>query len=273
MKITLKSGALVLAVAGVLLSGIGVRGAWEYLQVARAEVAKAVEENIPLSAQVGRLKLLVGQLDDQIGQHNRKVAVAAVALERAEQDVTSTRTQMASCLHKMQVLRPLLKGPGNVMQVGCSTFNRAEVENALRIRFERYSQGQSTLTHQQTALEQQRVAYRKLAGSLAEWKHQRELLSQRVATLEAQVNAQQLARKSSTETSIEGDTLARAQEVAERIEQRLKVEQKLSELEIDPTSDLETTQFNSNIGDQVDQILGQQPEVQQGAPAVIPPEA
>ena len=260
MKFALKTRMVVLAVAGVLLSGIGVREAWEYLQVARAEVAKAVEDNIPLSAQIGRLKLLVGQLDQQITQHNRKVATAAVALERVEQDVTTTQTELAGCLQKMQVLRPLLKGNEKIMQVGCTNYSRPEVENALRIRYERYVQGQDSLKHQQTALEQQRSAYRKLAGSLAEWKHQRELLVQRVASLESQVAAQQIADKSHAD-SLDGDVLARAQEVAQRIEQRLKVEQKLSELEIDPSTDLDPKPSTTDISAQVDQLLENQPSV------------
>ena len=57
----LKSAKWIVAgVAGLLLAaGIGLTEAWEYLQVARAEVNEAVKDRIPIPVEIDRLKLLV----------------------------------------------------------------------------------------------------------------------------------------------------------------------------------------------------------------------
>jgi hypothetical protein len=242
---------LLTGVVGLLVSGgAGLRASWEYLQAARAEASRTIERNIPLSLEIGRLRQLVGQFDDRIATDRRTLAEAELSLAEAKTDLQTRRSEQQVCLEKLRSLRT--GGTRAAMtSTGCGRSRVVEPAAALRTWYTQYERAETALSARQTALESQQTSLDQLASRLEESTQERNLLVQRIAALESRSSAQDLGRALSAEGD---DVLARAREIADRVERRLKVDERIDELAQPATRS--TADSDQEIERRVDALLG-----------------
>jgi chromosome segregation ATPase len=256
--------ALLTAVVGTLVTGgAGLRAGWEYMQAARAEVAGAVERNIPLSLELGRLKQLIGQLDSRIATDRQQLAEAEVGLDEARSQLADRRDEQQACLARLQELRTgssasrtasvaRSSGCGRTRPVSSAAVRPADSSAALRSWYVRYQRLVAAITARAEAAAVHQATLDQLAGRLEELTQERELLVQRVSTLEARATTQALGSALASDQG-EGELLARAREVADRVERRLKVAERVETLSQSPVTSL--AESDEEIGRNVDRLL------------------
>lgn len=244
---------LVASVAGFSLAEIA-----EYGEVALNRVAEEVRKPIPLSVELDRVKVLLDKLDRQVNFQKFAVAKAKVALEDAEAELEHQQSGCDRLLVEMKRLRGLTtQQSSRMVQIGCHSVSTAEVRQALAYKLSAWQQSTAKQEALTGLVSQQRTAYEQLKNRFTEWQTQRELLAHRLETLKARYETQRLA--ADTDVSVFNDAdLARATDLAERIEKELRTVEVQQELENTPMapifSDLESAEKN-DIEAQVDQIL------------------
>ncbi len=245
-----------LTLTGLTAAGFSVPEAWEYSQVAAQKAGDTLKDSLPLSFEIDRLKLLTKKLDEQMSDHRREQAAAAVTLDRAEQDLADAKAVHDRRLEKMRQLRQAIGNTSNCeIRIGCTKVSRDEVANALARMLEAYREEEATLKAREDGVSKQREAYRALAGKLADAKHSRDMLAQKVETLRSQYSAQQLSTTQQL-GPFDQQTLLRAQRLASEIERRLAVDRKRTELEAD-TLDRFESKANVDVTAELDKLLGE----------------
>ena len=236
----MKVKAISLAACGLftVLGAVGysARDMAEYAQVAQKRAAEAIREQIPVSVEIDRLEVVRGQLQQQLSQQNAQVAKAQVALEDAEAALVRDRDDAERCLSGLKKLRSLLGTGCQPVKVGCQTVSPGEIRQGLSCKLASYEAKTASVAAREQAVTRQRHAYQSLATRYAEWNQQRELLGHRLEALRSRNAAQQL----STGGAGVFDTkeLARASQLADEIELKLRVAEKQQALGTDPLSQL-----------------------------------
>jgi len=255
---------LLTAVVGTLVTGgAGLRAGWEYMQAARAEVAGAVERNIPLSLELGRLKQLIGQLDSRIATDRQQLAEAEVSLDEARAQLADRRDEQQACLARLQELRTgssASRTASVARSSGCgrtvsstAAASTGDSTAALRSWYVRHQRLEVAIDARAKAADAHQATLDQLAARLDELTQERELLVHRVSTLEAQASTQALGTALASDEG-ENEVLARARELADRVERRLKVAERVENLS--RTSVTSPTESDEEIGRNVDRLLG-----------------
>lgn len=242
----------------LVVSGLGIRESWEYLQVAHGKVEQTIRDGIPVGAEIDRLNLLVDKLDNEIGSKKRDVARAAVALEDYEQKLVDLNQQLDSSKRHMTDLRTALESERPSLRFGCSVYSQVEVEQALRSKLNDFKAKSRICEQMERAVELHRTTYQQLSGRLAERQRERDLLAQKVQTLEAE--RQSLALSAQPDSPLlDSDTLARAKELADQIENRLRTERKLQQLDVNSIDSISqpTPQVEFSPVDEFDRLFGE----------------
>ncbi|MCA9048379.1 MAG: hypothetical protein KDA89_06605 [Planctomycetaceae bacterium] len=249
--------AAVLAVAGFSLAEVG-----EYLQVARNRVASVVRDEIPLSVEIDRMEVLLQKLDSQVSNQKYAVAKSRVALQDAEAEYQRSQGQCENLLSDMQQLRSLTKSATatscRTMSVGCRTVSGDDVHRALAYKLSSWKNASATARAREEALQQQRAAFSKLQQQFADWQSQRSLLAQRLETLKARHQTQQLSSETD-KTVFNNADLARATQLADQIERELRIVEAQQALGNGPMASLLTTASEispaPNVEAEVDALL------------------
>ena len=222
--------------AGLLTSvGLSPRVIGEYVGVIAKNAGEVIDSQIPQSAKIQRLELLLKKLQGQVTEQQHAVATAKVELEDAEAEF---QTQQLACTRlrgELQQLRDLTKADGAACEitVGYRGISQQDIRRALAGRLDSWKQASERRDALGKALELRRVAYEKLEASFAEWQSQRELLAQRIETLKIRQQTQSLA--SATDTAVFDDAdLARTVELADKVERELRIVEARQALGMDP---------------------------------------
>lgn len=213
--------AAFLAVAGFSVAEVG-----EYLQVARNRVATSVRGEIPLSVEIDRMEVLLKKLDAQVHDQKYAVAKSRVALQDAEAEYQRSQGQCANLVSDMHQLRQLgsaeTTSSCSTVIVGCRKVSSDDAHRALAYKLTSWKNASATTKAREEALQHQRAAFTKLEQQFTDWQSQRTMLSQRLETLKARHQTQQLASETDT-TVFNNADLARATELADQIERELRI--------------------------------------------------
>lgn len=239
--------------------GLSLTEALEYAQVAQANVANAVQSELPLSIEIDRMEVILGKLQQQLSGQNREVAKAQVALEDADAALERDRDQADALLREMQLLRvhqtSSTTSCGKV-QIGCHTVTAADVRGALARKLASYESICTAVSQREQMVERQRQAYHVLATRFSDWNQERELLTHRLEALRSRHAAQQAATGQDI-TSFDSTDLARASQLAEEIEQKLRIAEKEQALGSAPLSHLLSPEIEeADVEGRIDQLLG-----------------
>lgn len=239
--------------------GISFTEALEYAQVAQAGVAKVACQELPLSVEIERMQVILEKLQQQLSGQNREVARAQVALEDADAALQQDRERADNLLREMQLLRTHQTSSttscGKV-RIGCYTVTAVDVRRALARKLSSYESLCAAIAQREQLVERQRQAYHVLATRFADWNQERELLTHRLAALRSRHAAQQAANGQDI-TSFDNTDLARASQLAEEIEQKLRIAEKEQALGSDPLGHLLSPEVEEvDIESRVDRLLG-----------------
>lgn len=151
------------------------------------------------------------------------VATARIDLEDAEgafqtQDLVCTRIKAE--LHQ---LRGFADSSSNtcVSTVGYRGVSANDIRQALAARVDLWKQASSHRDALEAALQRRRSAYANLERQFNQWESRRELLRQRVETLQVRLQTQEL--QADTDVDLFGGDLARATELADAVERDLRI--------------------------------------------------
>lgn len=252
--------AAFLAIAGFSVAEVG-----EYLQVARNRVATSVRGEIPLSVEIDRMEVLLKKLDAQVHDQKYAVAKSRVALQDAEAEYQRSQGQCGNLVSDMHQLRQLgsaeTTSSCGTFTVGCRRVSSEDVHRALAYKLTSWKHASATARAREEALQHQRVAFTRLDQQFTDWQSQRTLLSQRLATLKARHQTQQLASETDTNVFSNAD-LARATELADQIERELRIVEAQQVLGNDAADSLLSNGVidsdASNVEAEVDQLLENQ---------------
>ena len=242
------------------LSGLNVNAVGEYAQVLRNRTSHAIDKAIPLSVEIDRMEVLLEKLNRQVTSQKYDVAKAKVALEDANTKWESNQLDCARSVSNMRKLRSatstVSSGCGTTVNVSQPVAS-GNVHRALQQALATYKVKQAACKAQRDVIRQQQQAYGQLEERFAAWQNDRALLKQRLETLRVRYQAQQLA--SNTDTTVFDDAdLARATELADKIERELRIteaQQRLDASPIDAIKEGTTSIEAQQIEAEVDSIL------------------
>ncbi|MCA9092498.1 MAG: hypothetical protein KDA68_03355 [Planctomycetaceae bacterium] len=251
-----RTSLLGLALAGLLgITGFSLAEVSEYFQVARNKVAASIRVGIPLDVEIDRMELLLKKTDEQVGHQKYQVAKTQIALEDAEAIVAREQGECESTVATLERLRNLQPGCNGKVQVGCSQVTADDVRRALSHKLSAYKMQTAALASRKEAVEKQRQAYQVLATNYQEWNRQRELLVHRLEALRAREAAQHSATGGS---ELDTSELARAGQLADQIEARLRVAEKQQVLGATPIDSLlsaDGSEATQDLEAEVDAVL------------------
>lgn len=256
-----KSIKIGIAVVGLFaVTGFSVAEVREYLQVAQNRASTALREAIPLGVEIDRMKVLIGKLDEQVASQKYAVARSKIALQDAEAEYARSKSRCQNLLAEMRHLRGLETSnqASGCHTVGYRTVSTSDVHRALQYKLSAYKEAEATCEAQHAAMSQHRHAYDRLEQQFMSWQSQRRLLAQRLETLKARHQAQQLT--SETDTSVFNNAdLARATELADQIEKELRIVEAQQTLGTDPFEAIPSEDLSSErVEAEVDRLLNNQ---------------
>lgn len=286
--------SLVAVGIGLPLFGVSAREAGEYTVVlARRAVTAVFGKGIKPDIELDRLELLLAKSATQLSQHQRAVALAKVDLQDAESAQAKAVADCRKLKGDLHKLRSLLaasesKADGTDGVVASGQAGEGEAEAGLTVANVTVSDGKSRMcvvsihgrsipasrirqamtdklaSYKQSAercetleraLEERRLASRKLEDRLADWQAKRVQLAQRLETLKLRRQTQAL--QSHIDTSVFDDAdLARATAIADSVERELRIAETQQEMQTDPVADLVNEPATDvSVDEEVEQIL------------------
>jgi phage shock protein A len=259
-----KAVTIGMVVAGIIAAtGFSIAEVREYLQVAGNRASESLRDAIPLSVEIDRMQVLIGKLDNQVASQKYAVARSQIALQDSEAEHARSQSRCQNLLAEMQHLRGL-NTTDQGSSGGCQTasyrnVSTSDVQRALSYKLAAYREAEATCKAHNSAMSQQRQAYSQFEQQFTTWQSQRRLLSQRLETLTARYQTQQLASETNT-TVFNNADLARATELADQIERELRIVEAQHALGGDPANSLLTGELEPqvDIEAEVDRLLSSQ---------------
>lgn len=192
------------------------------------------------------------------------MAKSKIALHDAEVEYQRAQSGCEGLLSDMQQLRNLTMSQTTsscrTITVGDQKVSAEDVRRALAHKLTSWKGAVETSKAREQALTQQQTAYAALERQFTDWQSQRQLLAQRLETLRARHQTQTLASETDT-TVFNNADLARATELADRIERELRIVEAQQALGSDPAESLlgnGPSDGTAAVEAEVDRILGHQ---------------
>ncbi|TVP97641.1 MAG: hypothetical protein EA381_14540 [Planctomycetaceae bacterium] len=218
------SVAVVVPVA--LLAIGGLTSGTEYARVFLNQGKQAVADRLPLQVEIDRLALVLEKFDDELGQARRVRAEAALRLEKAERQLQDRQASLAADRRKLESLRDRLQAEP---AAECPTSRLSDDQRltAVRGQLERFRTGQLSLERLEQTVEKLRTSQRDLDDQLEQRRQQRDLLASRLEAIRTEKTTLEWAAGGMGNLP-SSDTLARAESLAERLEDVLRLERELA---------------------------------------------
>ena len=245
----------------VAISGYSLTDVSEFLQLAKTETHEFVEGQIPNTVQIKRIGLILDKLGSEMGELRHELAKAEIGLERSESDWQSAQQSRTAYVRKLRDLRSLdcQLGDTKYVSVSCSKVSDAEVNVKKKATLLLYRECDKECLESMKLMEVRRKSVDSLRQSLGQWNDKRVLLEQRLEVLRTRNKVE------ITSGRLEGNVrdpskLQRAEELIEKIEERLDIAERERELGETLTSgalvdDMAVLQSDSDIDAEIDSIL------------------
>ena len=223
----------------VAIFGYSLTDVSEFLQLAKTETHEFVEGQIPNTVQIKRVGLILDKLDSEMGELKHELAKAEIGLERSESDWQSAQQSRTAYVRKLRDLRSLdcQLGDTKYVSVSCSKVSDAEVNVKKKATLLLYRECDKECLESKKLMEVRRKSVDSLRQSLGQWNDKRVLLEQRLEVLrtrnEVEIASGRLEGKVSDPSELQ-----RAEELIEKIEERLDIAERERELGDGFSSDL-----------------------------------
>jgi hypothetical protein len=201
-------------------------------QVWWRDAKQAVERSVPPEVQIKRLANEVGKIDQDIKQNLSKLAQQEVDTQKLDEDVATLKENQTTLKAEITAMTKSLEA-GNTEKVSINGKNWrvGSLTRQLDGAVAKYERTKVEVKSKEKLLANKREALEAAHARIAEMNAQKELLRDTVANLETRL---QLARLNATRNhaTVEFDDsqVARCNELANEINQRLAVDEKTIEL-------------------------------------------
>ena len=218
-------------ILAVLVTSLGIGTTWSYLKTAWWGVGETIRDATPIAFDLQRLNVAIKDLEPEIRQNQKVVAQLEVEIEYQEKQVAALKAEQEKALAEMRKLRQALDDKGKSdFQFAGRTFSRPEVEQDLRRRMDVYEEKESQLKAQEQLLANRRQTLEAARKTLSEYRRQYDQLVAQAEKLQAELKLLEAAQATGS-ISVDGSKLASAKALAQEIEKRIRVGQRMLDAE------------------------------------------
>jgi DNA repair exonuclease SbcCD ATPase subunit len=226
--LTKLSVAIALAAFASGIAGLATTS--EYVRVVVNQGKEAIQDNIPADVEIDRLGLILSKLDEELADSRRIRAESAIRLEKASRQLEDKREELDDQRKEVEACKSRLTD-ANTQDEGCSSAKATELANWTKSCLSRFKATQKAVEN----LEQTVINLKKVQSELADLlntrRQQRDELAARLDAIRIEKESLDLLTGGSGNLP-SSDNLRRADELAEKLEDKLRVER-----EIVPTQD------------------------------------
>lgn len=214
-------GAIVaiLLVAGLLIWG---KQFPSYVKTSARAVQKSVQEQVPIEFELRRARDMIENILPELQGQVRRIAEEEVAINALEKDIRQSQDRLAGEQKTLSSLRNQMRVQQVSYRIGSREVSRNQLTEQMARRFDRFKQGELTLSSKQRLLEKRQSGLAAALNTLDTMRQRKAELEQKVEMLAAQSQSLK-ASQIQAGMSIDGSELSDADQLLSEIETRLAV--------------------------------------------------
>lgn len=254
VKTAIVGGVSALALGGLVLG----TSMFSYVRTAKNEVATAVEEAIPIEFQLKRAKdMLANDLEPEIRKMKHAVAESQVEVEHLQAKLDEKQETVTQRRAEIMARNEQLKSQKSTFLVNNVSYTKAELEEDLTKRFDRFKTMEQTFKTEAKVLEAKRQAVSANESKVEKLLAAREELRLQIEELEARVSALKAA-ETVAESEFDDSKLANVKNLLDSLDAKVDVRERELSLEGKETDliPVETEESSKSVVDSVDAYFG-----------------
>jgi phage shock protein A len=243
------------AIGALVVSSLGVATSWSYLKTLWRGVGETIRDATPISFDLQRLDGMIRDLEPEIRRNQQVVAQLEVECEYLDREVKAMQAQQQEAMAQMRKLREALDEPKSEYVFAGQSYTRSQVESDLAQRLDQYEQRKDQLAAKEQLLQQRRRTLEAAMAKVIEYRRQYNDLVAKAESLQAELKlaeAAQAAGKLQFDSSKLGD----AKQLAQNIEKRIRVLQKLVESDRQPDGAIPVEADSRPVTQRFDELFG-----------------
>lgn len=243
------------AAVAVVASSLGVATSWSYIKTAWRGVGQSVRDLTPIRFDLERLAGLIADLQPEI-RRNQQVAVQLdVEREYLEKDIAALESQQQKAKAEMAALRQSLGQTGSQFQFAGRSYSRQQVEQDLARRLDQYEERQAQLAAKKQLLAERQRTLEAATAKVNEYRRQYEQLQQKYESLKAELALAEAAQAAGN-LQFDSSKLAQAKDLAQEVEKRIRVMQKMVEADRQPSGEIPVEGDSRPATERYDRLFG-----------------
>ncbi len=223
--------SLVVVAGLVLLGGLLFgRDAFSYLGTTLSQVRQSAKDMMPIELEFKRAQGMISGLDGEIRRNHRVIAQQELEVEKLARQVATQRDALAEMKSRItQRYADVKSGASHYVYAG-RTFSSDQVKRDLERRFSAFQVRENTLNKLEQILSARETSLMAAKEKVESMLVQRSQLEVALADLQAR---QQLVEvhQANSEFNLDDSHLARTRELMDDIENRIAVDEKMSNLD------------------------------------------
>ncbi len=233
VKVTLERPWTWVAAAAIVATVLGAGTALSYVRTAQRAVVKSLRDAVPIAFELERVAQLTRELIPEIQASQKVAAQLEVEVEYLEREVKTMSDSQDEAKSQMQKLRAALDQTGESTPderhtFGNRTFTRAEVEQDLSRRLERYENAAVQLQAREKLLATRRQTFTAAVEKIRQYQRNHDALVEKTESLRGELKLAELAADAH-QIDFDHSKLQAAKTLAEEVEKRIRTVQKLVE--------------------------------------------
>jgi chromosome segregation ATPase len=226
-------------------SGIaGLATTSEYVRVVANQGKEAIQDNIPADVEIDRLGLILSKLDDELADSRRVRAESAIRLEKASRQLEDKREELDDQRKEVEACKSRLTD-SSTQDAGYSSAKATELANWTKSCLSRFKATQKAVENLEQTVNNLKKVQSELADLLNTRRQQRDELAARLDAIRIEKESLDLLTGGSGNLP-SSNNLKRADELAEKLEDKLKVEREILDTKATPWGNL-ALQDNSPV--------------------------
>ena len=254
-------------IAVLVVGSLGLGTTWSYIKTAWRGIGSTIREATPITFELKRLNGLLDDLEPEIRRNMGVVAQLEVETENLAQEIAKLEQAQAQAFVEMKKLREALGQGKSEYQFAGHVFKRGEVEADLARRMDRYQARQAELEVKKQLLVERQSHLESAKKKVDAYRQQYDQLKLKAESLASQLKVLEANQAAGT-VAIDQSLLGQAKELAQEIETRIRVAQRMLKNEQNPGGEIPievddrpvTERFDAMFGDQSDKS----PDANQG---------
>ncbi|MCS7304422.1 MAG: hypothetical protein NZ602_04870 [Thermoguttaceae bacterium] len=220
-------------ILAVVVSSLGLATSWSYIKTAWLGIGETIRDATPIAFDLQRLNVAIKDLESESRQNQKFVAQLEVEIEYQEKEVAKLKEEQDKALAEMRKLREALGENKSEFQFAGRKYTRPEVEQDLKRRMDVYQERETELKAKEQLLQSRRQTLEAARKKAAEYRRQYDQLVAKAQALQAELKLLEAAQATSP-ASIDASKLSEAKQLAQEIEKRIRVSQRMLDAERKP---------------------------------------